>query len=67
MPNFSGIGAFTMLSQKVVTSLDIFSSDEIIIKLTKELRTISKSIVYKSGKIIFSFLLTLLSIFKMQN
>ena len=55
MPNFSGIGAFTMLSQKVVTSLDIFSSDEIIIKLTKELRTISKSIVYKSGKIIFSF------------
>lgn len=43
-PNLSGNGAFTMLSQNVVTSLDTFSSGEIIIKLSNEFMTISKSV-----------------------
>ena len=43
MPNFSDNGALTILSQNVVTNLDIISSDDIIIKLTNEFKTVSKS------------------------
>ena len=43
IPNFSGSCALTTLSQKVVTNLVIFSTGDMMIKLNKELKTISKS------------------------